>query len=181
MKRSRVLAGFAAVAAAVLGFVSVPSAASADVLSTHPVVSGTSSVAYNCVEDPYPGGQTSFDVTFSAPSKVRVGVKFTLKATVAASVTIPIDVPANGVSGSVQAVLGGAGSGVVSAAGLTNATVVPAGQLLTLTGGAATVFPASRGVLTFTPGVLETTNWLGQHLVCTPYLPPATALSIVVK
>ncbi|WP_422769597.1 hypothetical protein ACN28C_22990 [Plantactinospora sp. WMMC1484] len=180
MIRSRALTGFAAIAVAVLGVVSTTQPATAGEAGTQPVISGTSTVAYNCVEEPYPGGDTTFDVTFSAPLAVRVGSKVTLRAAVRATVTIPIDVPANGVDGSVEALLSGSQSGVVTATGLTNTAIVPAGELMTLTGGTATVTPTARGVLRFTPGVLESTNWLGQHLVCTPTATPATAIFVLV-
>ncbi|WP_431926082.1 hypothetical protein [Micromonospora wenchangensis] len=179
MNSSRMVAGFTAVVAA-LGVVATATPASAS--QTSLVISGTSTVQYHCVEPPYPDADTTLDVTFTAPAVAHKGTNFTVTAKVKATAGIPIDVPANGTTASVGVVLSGSQSGTVTATGLTNTAVVPAGQLLTLTGGAATVSPTRVGVLLFTPGGFESTNWLGQHLVCTPITPPSVAsLSIVVS
>jgi len=177
MKRFRLAA--AAVVAGLTAAVAVPASPASAATGT-PRITATRTVQYHCVEPPYPDAETAFDVTFSAPVLVLKGTTIDVTATVKATTAIPIDVPANGVAARVEVVIGGTESGSVYAEGLTNSALVPAGELMKLTGGVAHVPTTRAGVLTFTPGIFESTNWLGQHLVCTPTETPAIASVTVV-
>ncbi|MCC3775019.1 hypothetical protein [Streptomyces sp. UNOB3_S3] len=179
MKRSRVRAATLTAAAVSITLIGTQAAASAENCDSTQI-SGTVTVEYHCVEPPYPEADSTMKVTFSAPPFAVKGSDIKVNATVQSTTGVPLDIPANGVNGKVGVVYGGAFSGSTDATGLTTANRIPKGQPLTLTGGTTKVKATAAGVVTFTPGKLETLNWLGNHLVCTPKTTPAVAVRTLV-
>lgn len=132
-------------------------------------------VEYSCEEAPYGSADTFFVITFTTPGQYRRGALITVQASVQTTTPAPEDLAPNTLVGEIEVVAGGAGTGTVEATGLTNPVVPPPGDPLTLTGGRARFVADTPGVWTFRPGVFETLNELGQHLVCTPKSTPGAA------
>jgi hypothetical protein len=144
-------------------------------------VTGTVSVQYHCVEPPFPDRESVTTVTFEAPHVVHVGT-ITVHASFVASFPAPVDIPADGIRGTVGVTVGGSGSGSYTAAGLTSGAPIATNSPIVLSGGKAEIPAPTPGVYTFTPGTIETNNWMGQHLVCTTTedVPPVAASTRVI-
>ncbi|MFI9463120.1 hypothetical protein [Streptomyces xiamenensis] len=125
-------------------------------------------VEYHCVEEPYGEADANFIITLTAPYHVRPGGSIHVDAKVTTHSPAPEGLPPNSLNGAIQVVAGGAGSGTVTAPGLTNPVVPPAGDPLTLSGARATFTADAKGLWTFRPGAFETVNAQNEHLVCTP-------------
>ncbi|MYW04932.1 hypothetical protein [Streptomyces sp. SID3343] len=153
-------------AAALTGMIVAPSSASASATST----GGATNIVFSCTEAGSPQVPLTYAVSIKAPRKARLGTSIPL--TVTATKPAPADIPALGIDGDMQIVLGGAASGEVTATGLVNATNVPIGQPLVLGPGSASVPATTPGFHTFTPGAFVMQLWVGATLECTP---PASA------
>ncbi|HEX6343603.1 hypothetical protein [Umezawaea sp.] len=168
MKRSAVLLPMA-LAMTALGGLVAPPAASAN----------TAAVVFTCSEAGSEEVLLTYSVSVTAPAVVRKGKPIAL--TVSATKPAPADIPAGGIAGQMQVVLGGAGSGSVTATGLTNAVAVPIGQPMLLGPGSATATVANTGVVTFKPGTFTMSIWIGTTLTCTlPSGGPVLASTVVV-
>ncbi len=142
----------------------LPAVLAMTVLVAPPAGAGTASVVYSCTEmgsEPVP---LTYDVSITAPVKVRKGTKIYLK--VSATKPAPADVPAGGIDGDMDVVLGGIGAGTVTATGLANATALSTGQPMVLGPGWASYTPTTTGVVTFAPGHFVMDIWIGATLDC---------------
>jgi hypothetical protein len=169
-----------AASAAALGLVATPAAAAA-ATSTDAAVMSSVAVQYHCVEPPFEDHDSVTTVTFEAPAVAVLGDDVTISVSFVASFPAPVDIPADGIHGTVDVTVGGAGSGSYTAEGLTSGDPIPTNAPIVMTGGTATIPVSQPGLYTFTPGTLETTNWMGQHTVCTNIepAPPVAAQTVV--
>ncbi|GHC46107.1 hypothetical protein [Streptomyces cinnamoneus] len=157
-RRKRTLTSLAFVAALASGGTALgaPPAAAADAVS----------VDYTCTGPGAPDGAQPLQVTMTAPATVPQGGTADLTVEVSTQLTVPIGVPANGVSGEMEITLGGAGSGSVTATGFTNPGRIPSGSTVTLTGGVASVQLDAAGTATFAPGNASV-HVFGVTVACT--------------
>ncbi|MEU2425686.1 hypothetical protein ABZ619_32580 [Streptomyces sp. NPDC007851] len=146
-----------------------PAAASADGVT----------ITYSCTEPPYPAGEADFTVFVKAPRKVFQGQTIRLKAAIKSVDPTKVDVPANGVTGTLAITVGGAISSSVTATGLTNEDAVPVGEQVLQTGGKASLTAPVPGVYTYAPGEFVLTTWMGTTLDCAPESTPVAATTTV--
>ncbi|MBB5803221.1 hypothetical protein F4560_002989 [Saccharothrix ecbatanensis] len=152
----------------VLGALVAPSSASAS----------TADVVFSCTESGSAVVPLTYSVSFTAPTKVRRGTM--IKLTVSATKPAPADVPAGGIDGDMEIVLGGTASGSITATGLANATAVPIGQPMVLGPGTASLFAGTAGVITYSPGDFVMDIWIGAVLECSlPSGGPVLASTVV--
>ncbi|MFD5831785.1 hypothetical protein [Lentzea sp. NPDC060358] len=167
--------------AAVLTAASVALLLAAPAHATPPVNSGTVSVEFACVEPPMEPADTVFRITFTVPTRVTKGSQVPVRVTLQTTTPAPEGLEPHTIAGQVKVTASGAGSGTQTATGLTNASVPPAGDPLTLTGGLTSFTATAKGTWKFTPGVVETVyESLGYHLVCTPKTAPGVATTTTV-
>lgn len=152
----------AATAAATLGAVviSTPTTAVGEELA--------SEVVYSCTEPPFPAGDSTWDLTVKAPKHANVFDSIPLQVTLKPARTTPVEIPANGINGTVSFSVTGPVTSGAKATGLTNPTTVPAGQQVVLTGGEALVNTEATGIYKFTPVSFELRTWMNTVLACTP-------------
>ncbi|MEV5239156.1 hypothetical protein AB0K89_08580 [Streptomyces cinnamoneus] len=156
-RRKRTLTSLAFVAALASGTaLGAPPAVAADAVS----------VDYTCTGPGAPDGAQPLQVTMTAPASVPQGGTADLAVEVTTALTVPIGVPANGVTGEMEITLGGAGSGSVTATGFTNPGAIPSGSTVTLTGGVASVQLDAAGTATFAPGNASV-HVFGVTVACT--------------
>ncbi|MFF4224352.1 hypothetical protein ACFYZH_16010 [Streptomyces abikoensis] len=113
------------------------------------------SVSYTCTGPGAPSDVQSLQVTVTAPASVPQGGTADLTVEASTQLKVPINVPAQAVTGELDLTLGGAASGTVTATGFTNPDPVPSGSGVTLTGGTASVKLDSAGTTTFSPGTAK--------------------------
>lgn len=137
------------------------------VAASPPASASTSAVdvVFSCSEAGSEQVALTYAVEISAPKTVRRGA--TIPLTVTAAKPAPADIPANGIVGEMEIVLGGAVSGQVTATGLANTTDVPVGEPMTLGPGTASVSATTTGPYTFAPGSFVMDLWVGATLECT--------------
>ncbi|WP_067608954.1 hypothetical protein [Nocardiopsis listeri] len=171
--KTRVGTAAAALAVAVGGSIAVAPAAGAEEATT-------ASVVYSCTEPPYPPGDSSWTLRVSAPVHVRSGEEIPLEATLTPENETPVEMPAEGISGSVDLAVSGSVEGSVTAEGLTNTDAVPVGEVPVLTGGHGS-FPATdQGIYLFTPTGFTLHTWMGTELDCSPKdSAPIVAVTVV--
>lgn len=170
----RVGTAFAAAVAAAAASVVLIAPAGAD-------VQATSSAVYSCTEPPYPSGDSTWDLTITAPRYADVFSPIQLDVVLKPARATPVEIPANGVKGSVAIRVAGPENRVVTATGLTNPTAVPVGQLAVLSGGKATLVAEKTGVYKFTPASFELRTWMDTVLACVPKddLPVAAQTKVI--
>ncbi|HEX6344776.1 hypothetical protein [Umezawaea sp.] len=159
-------------------FVSAVAAAAASVVLIGPAgadVQATSSAVYSCTEPPFPAGDSTWNLTITAPKYANLFDPIPLAVVLEPARPTPVEIPANGVKGTVAIRVTGPESRVVTATGLTNPTAVPVGELAVLTGGKATVIPEKTGVYKFTPASFELRTWMDTVLACVPKDEPSVA------
>lgn len=160
--RVRVALAAAATAAAALGAVVItaPTNAAGEELA--------SEVVYSCTEPPFPAGDSTWDLTIKAPKYANVFDVIPLEVTLKPARTTPVEIPANGINGTVKISVTGPVTSSATATGLTNPTTVPVGQQVVLTGGKAKVPTSTTGIHKFTPTSFELKTWMNTVLACTP-------------
>lgn len=160
--RLRAALAVASTAAAALGAVVISSPATAvgEELA--------SEVVYSCTEPPFPAGDSTWDLTVKAPKYANVFAEILLEVTLKPARTTPVEIPANGINGTVNISVTGPVTSGAKATGLTNPTTVPVGQQVVLTGGTAKVDTWETGIHQFTPTSFELKTWMNTVLACTP-------------
>ncbi|GAA2736522.1 hypothetical protein [Actinocorallia aurantiaca] len=172
MKMTRITAW--AASATVAAAIAVPVAAA-------PASAAENAITFACAEPPFPSAESDFFVKIKAPLIVFKGRDIDLDVTLTSAEPTKFDLPANGINGSIDVKVGGSVQTTVTATGLTNPAIVPAGQQVALPGGAARV-PASKvGIYTFRPDKFELHTFFGTTLACTPTAPTAiSAITVTV-
>ncbi|MGV9317056.1 hypothetical protein ACWDR0_33510 [Streptomyces sp. NPDC003691] len=125
-------------------------------------------ILYHCVEAPYGEADAYFLLNLTAPRYAAYGSTVDVAATVTTTSPAPPGLLPYTLNGKIDVTAGGAGSGTVTATGLTNPVVPPAGDPLTLSGATASFTANATGLWKFRPGAFETINARNEHLVCTP-------------
>ncbi|MFI1801163.1 hypothetical protein ACH427_27965 [Streptomyces sp. NPDC020379] len=115
-------------------------------------------------------------VTVDAPASIPRGETAPLHMTLATSMTAPLSLPANQVTGTSSLTLGGASSGTTAITGMTNPAPITAGKPIALTGGTAAAQLDTPGTTTFTPGNMSFTA-MGITVNCTVNGTPPIAAS----
>ncbi|MFE3599930.1 hypothetical protein [Streptomyces sp. NPDC059142] len=126
----------------------------------------TVSTTYSCAA----GGQTlevTEKITITAPATANTGDTVTLQVAVEHGTKTTGTVPAKSVTAQMVVTVGGAGSGAVTATGLTNPEEIPQGTVPVLSGGTAQVSLSAPGDVTFTPSELTVDNG-GLKATCSP-------------
>ncbi|HEX6339832.1 hypothetical protein [Umezawaea sp.] len=148
------------------------------VVGTAPVASaapstgaGTAVVPYSCGDDPNStvgNFDVRFEVSVVAPRLVRRHdvVDLDVSMTLLDLGPAHIDVPANGLRLTHTVGVGGTAPGSVEVTGLTNVEAVPADNPIPFTGGVGSLATDRPGFLTFTPGYVVMSNWVGGHTYC---------------
>jgi hypothetical protein len=151
-------------------------------LAEPPANATTHAITYACTEPPFPSADADFYVTITAPAVVRQGTTINLGATLTSADGSAVEVPAGGVTTSLDIKVGGVASTTVTATGLTNTSDVPKGRPVTQTGGKASLPAAGQGVYTFRADTFVTTTYFGTTLACAPKAPASiAAITVAVR
>lgn len=131
----------------------------------------TAVVPYSCGDDPNStvgNFDVRFEVSVVAPKRVRRHDVVNLRVSMTLLDLGPahIDVPANGLQLTQLLGVGGTAPGEVQVTGLANQEAVPADNPIPFTGGVGSLVADGPGVLTFTPGYVVMSNWVGGHTYC---------------
>ncbi|OKI09462.1 hypothetical protein A6A06_01810 [Streptomyces sp. CB02923] len=148
------------------------------VAAAGPAAAGTVSLTYSCsvggTTVAYPGA-----VTITAPATAKAGDVVTLQVDLEREPHAAQDIPAHAITGQLTIGLGGAGTGSVQAAGLTNLQAVPKGGAVVLSGSTSATL-STAGDVTFTPAGLQVA-FNGAAATCSPVGAVAPAATTTVS
>lgn len=136
-----------------------------------PAAADTITVTWSCSSEA--GSFTGdYHVTVTAPATAAAGSTHAVSVSAEGATTQDQQIAAGTISATLQVQLGGAGSGVVTATGLTNPEITP-GTPWRVAGGTAQVTYPSAGEVTHTPGTLD-----AGVFTCSPASSPAPVAAV---
>lgn len=145
--------------------------ASAAIATAVPAAADTISVTWLCTSElgEFTG---DYHVTVTAPATAEAGSTHEISVSAEGAQNQDQHVEAGTINATLDVHLGGAGSGVVTATGLSNPEIQP-GTPWRVEGGTAQVTYPAAGEVTHTPGTLD-----AGYFTCSPANPPAPVAAV---